>query len=163
MTELAELALEVEPLGEKTAQCDCCGKTSRTIWGAVHLGDATIATYFVAWTIAASLKNHPANFDLVLGKWGEGSDSGDRVAVSLINFENENGPGIMVVDAASRAAASADLAARRLSREEVVDTPLAAQAFGVVDAIFLGDHRLYREEEGILHRLWRKASSRLGS
>jgi hypothetical protein len=48
----------------------------------------------------------------------------------------------MVIDASSRKEFSRDLAARLLSREEVIGTPLAQQAFDIVDAIWSQDGRI---------------------
>jgi predicted outer membrane lipoprotein len=48
----------------------------------------------------------------------------------------------MVIDASSRGKTPDDLASRLLSRQEVIGTPLAPQAFEIVDAIWLGDSRI---------------------
>lgn len=92
--------------------------------------------------MGASLQDHPANMDLIVGKWGDGATSDDRVAVSLIHFESDDGPGVMVIDADERPIASNDLVGRALRREEVIGTPLASEAFSIFDAVLLNDPRL---------------------
>jgi len=76
--------IEVEPTEESGGHCDCCGHQTRTVWGHVHEDQGTVASYFMQWTVGASLERHPANFDLVYGQWGDGSSSSDRCAISLL-------------------------------------------------------------------------------
>lgn len=133
---------EIEPVGESSGKCDCCRSSSQCIWGFVHGTDGTVASYFLHWTTGASLRDHPANMDLIVGKWGEGATSDDRVAVSLIHFENDAGRGVMVIDADERPIASNDLVGKALRREEVMGTTLASKTFGIFDAVLQNDPRL---------------------
>jgi len=48
----------------------------------------------------------------------------------------------MVIDADDRFS-NADLVATTLARSDVIDTPLAAQVFSIVDAIYLQDARFF--------------------
>jgi hypothetical protein len=121
--------------------CDCCGNMSRTVWGYVHRGAATEAAYFVQWTMGA-VDLHGANFDLIIGQWGEESASSDRQAVSLAFRRLESGPSFMVIDAGDRPVASSDIVGTCLRRDDVVGTPAAKQAFEIVDAIWLQDRRI---------------------
>ena len=132
----------VEPVGESAGRCDCCRSSSQSISGFVHGADGTVASYCLHWTIGASLRDHPANMDIIVGKWGDGATSDDRVAVSLIHFENDAGPGVMVIDANERPFASSGLVGRALRREEVIGTSLASETFGIFDAVLLNDPRL---------------------
>jgi len=50
----------------------------------------------------------------------------------------------MVVDATERPIANSPLVGGALRRQDVVGTPLAEQVFGLVDAIFLQDSRIFR-------------------
>jgi len=135
--------LEVERAGESGGTCDCCGNESRTVWGNVHERDGgTVASYFVQWTVGRPIAEHPANFDLILGSWGDGTSVDDRYAVSLLYAEDEDGPSVMVIDATDAPRDMSDLAGSALRRDEVIGTPLAAAAFAIVDAIFLQDGRL---------------------
>src|SRR5262245_54709615 len=134
--------LQVEPTGAKDlGPCECCGNVTRRVWGLVHRGEPTEAVYFVQWT-AGSVVKHGANFDLVIGKWGDGATRSDRVAVSLAFRQTPDGPQFMVIDAADRDVAESDLAGRALRRDEVLGSPLAKRAFEIVDAVWLQDSRI---------------------
>lgn len=139
---MAVVEYEVEPMGAAEGLCACCGAASRAIWGVVHLqGAETVASYFVNWTPGAALAAHPANMDIILGAWGEGTGAADRVGVSLLYSEGENGPGVQVIDARSRKFAKNPLLGAALGRDEVMDTPVAQSVFGIFDAVFLQDPR----------------------
>ncbi|MGZ9812080.1 hypothetical protein ACXN5S_16580 [Pseudoroseicyclus sp. H15] len=134
---------EVEPTEESGGVCDCCGNQTRTVWGYVHKeGVGTVASYFVQWTVGRSIEDHPANFDLIYGAWGEGTTKNDRRAISLIHFESEGVPGVAVIDANTRPVASSELVGSAMSREELIGTPLAQQVFSVFDAVISQDARL---------------------
>lgn len=136
------MAIHIEPTEESTGFCDCCGSQSRTVWGSAHEADEIVAVYFVHWTVGQPLSIHPANIDLIYGPFGDGTSNLDRRAISLIHFENENGPAIMVTDAAARPFAESDLVGTIMQRSEVVGTALARHVFRIVDAILLQDPRL---------------------
>lgn len=133
----------VEQMGESSGHCDCCGNESQCVWGMVHDGDAALAAYWMNWT--ASHLSHPgANLDLVIGRWGHDASADDRVIVSLLHRQQPDGsPALMVIDAADRPAAKGELARTALARTDVVDTPLAAQVFALVDAIYEQDDRFF--------------------
>ncbi len=134
---------EVEPTEESGGFCDCCGNQTRSVCGYVHeAGGGTLASYFVHWTVDKSIEDHPANFDLIYGAWGDGTSKADRYAISLVHFETDGVPGVSVVDASDRPTASSELVGAALSREEVLDTPLAQQVFAIFDAVLLQDDRL---------------------
>ncbi len=133
---------EVEPTEESSSYCDCCGNQTRSVWGFVHEGEGTVAAYFVHWTVGKSIEDHPANYDLIYGSWGDGTDAKHRCAISLIHFETDGVPGVSVIDAKSRAIADSDLISSALGREDVVGTPLAEHVFAIFDAVILQDSRL---------------------
>ena len=128
---------EIEKLGESSGRCDCCGHSSHTIWGWIHSGPATVAAYWTNWA-DGHLSDVGATFDLVVGSWGEGTSIESRSAISLLYKAGPDG-GFMLIDAAPYKS----LAARQLQREEVVGTPLADQAFSLVDTIWEQDDRLF--------------------
>lgn len=139
----AEMMFEVEPTEESDGVCDCCGSQTRTVWGFVHEeGRGTVASYFVQWTVGKSIEDHPANFDLIYGGWGEGATKSDRCAISLVHFESEGVPGVSVINANDRPVATSDLVGSAMSREELVGTPLAQHIFSIFDAVILQDNRL---------------------
>ena len=136
--------LEVEPTDESSGHCDCCGNQTRTVWGYVRKkGAEALAAYFMHWTVGKPLDSLPANFDLIYGAWGEGSSEKDRCAISLVHFEDENGPGVTVVDARDRAVAKNELVGSSKARDDVVGTPLAGAAFAIFDAVLAQDQRLH--------------------
>jgi len=136
------LQLALEATGEHDwGPCSHCGEMRRRVWGFVHRGDATEAAYFVEWTPGGGTK-HGTYFDLIIGRWGDGSSRSDRVAVSL-EFRRESGrPQFMVIDATNRNVGTSDVVGRALARTEVLDTPIAARAYAVVDAVWLQDERI---------------------
>jgi len=85
---------------------------------------------------------HGAHFDLIFGLWGENTTRADRYAVSLEFRRTDRGPAFMVIDASQRPVAQSDLVDRALRRDEVMDTWIAADAFELVDAIWLQDRRI---------------------
>jgi hypothetical protein len=111
------------------------------VTGFIYRDGEAAAAYFVQWTIGG-VDSHGANFDLIIGKWGEGTRSSDRCAIALEFRRTENGPAFMVVDASSRRAGRSDLVGTALARDEVVGTPVAKVAFDLVDAVWLQDVRI---------------------
>jgi hypothetical protein len=120
--------------------CDCCGDYSRSVNGFVNQGDKTIAAYVVHWTL--SHLEHGAHFDLILGKWGEKTETADRCAVSLEYRALETGPAFMVIDATERPVADHELVSRALKRNDVIGHSIAEKVFAVADAVLFKDERL---------------------
>jgi hypothetical protein len=132
----------VEPTGQKdSGPCACCGNTSRCVWGYVHLPDATLAAYFVHWTVGR-VSDHWPNFDLIIGRWGDGASAADRSLVTLESRLLDTGPAFRVIDAAGRPAAKNRLVGQVLRRSDAVGQPIAQQAFAVVDAVLAQDARV---------------------
>jgi hypothetical protein len=133
----------VEKLDESGGLCDCCGQTSHSVWGFVHQGEATVAAYWMHWTVG-HLDEPGANLDLVVGAWGDKAEAEDRTAISLLYREPEDAPpALMVIDAPERPIANSVLVGNALLRAEVVGTPLAAHVFSLVDAIWVQDERFF--------------------
>jgi hypothetical protein len=133
---------EVEPTGASSGFCDCCGSRSHTICGFVRKGERAVASYFFQWTVGKCFKDHPANFDLIYGLWGENAKRADRRAISLVYFENANGPGVSVIDATNRPVANSELVGSALTRDEVLAADLSKEVFAIFDAVIVQDHRL---------------------
>jgi hypothetical protein len=109
----------------------------------VHDGGATLAAYWMRWTVG-HLSEPGANLDLVLGRWGDDATADDRFAVALMHRQQADGtPSLMVIDAAGRPMSDGDLATTALAREDVIGTPIAAQVFSLVDAIYEQDGRFF--------------------
>jgi len=138
------MAISVE-LGESHdhGPCKCCGNMSRTVWGYLSDDDGfLLASYYVQWTLGR-VADHGANIDLVVGRWGEEFSSADRFVVAVAYRLKADGPQFMIIDAAERPVAkSGKLADTALRRDQVIGSPLAAQAFAMLDAIWLGDDRI---------------------
>jgi len=134
--------ITVEPDGSNdSGPCTCCGNMSRTVWGYLRHAQNPLAAYYVHWTLGRI--DHGANFDLVVGRWGEGTSPSDRAVVAVAFRSMSNGPQFMVIDAEGRPAARPGaLADRALRRDQVIGTPLAAEVFAMLDAIWLNDKRI---------------------
>jgi len=133
-------SFEIEQGDSSLGHCECCGTTTRRIYGYVHRDGATVAAYFVGWT--KQKPDHGAAFDLIIGKWGEAATKQDRCAVALDFHIKDASPAFMVVDAHGRLKAGSELVSAVLRRLDVIGTPFAPQVFALIDAIYLGDPRL---------------------
>jgi hypothetical protein len=134
--------LSVEPTGMNDfGPCECCGDNSRCVWGFIHTSQETLAAYFVHWT-QNRVHDHGANFDLIIGKWGEQATAQDRCLVSLAYRLLGGVPQFMVIDGHDRPSAKSELVGSVLRRAEVVGQPIAQLAFAAVDALLAQDNRL---------------------
>jgi hypothetical protein len=86
--------------------------------------------------------DHGANFDLIIGKWGDQATAQDRSLVSLAYRLFESGPQFMVIDGHDRPSAKSELVGHVLPRAEVVGQPIAKVSFAAVDAILAQDRRV---------------------
>ncbi|MGX7741278.1 hypothetical protein [Rhodopseudomonas parapalustris] len=133
--------LRVTPEADQvTGRCDCCGQISRRVSGTISTSDAAVAAYQVWWTVG-HVGEHGAEFDLICGRWGDGTSASDRFVMRLHHFIAATGPAVMVQDA-SLADGLDRLAARALRRDDIIGTPRAAEVFALYDAIALQDARL---------------------
>jgi hypothetical protein len=130
----------LEQAGATAVACDCCGGTTRRVWGYLHSDSGESAAYFVQWT-QGQADIHGAFFDFVIGRWGDGTSPADRSLASLECRWLDSGPGFMTIDASTRGDYSG-VAASILNRADVVDTPLAAHLYELVDAVWLQDDRI---------------------
>jgi hypothetical protein len=134
--------LQVEPTGSKDfGPCSCCGNMSRTVWGFVHSPSSTLAAYFVQWTLNSP--QHGANFDLIIGAWGEDVTAEDRQAISLEYRVFEHGGEFMVIDSDTRPVADPSMVKEALRRDQVVGKPLAQHVFAIADAVFVKEERIH--------------------
>ena len=130
----------VDPSGKvEVVACECCGDKSTTVNGFVQGGGGETA-YSVHWT-NNKIREHGAHFDLLM------TSDPEHLAISLEFRITEDGPGFMVIDAGGRDIWKSFPHVKRFARDEVVGTPLATQAFSIVDAIWLQDGRI-RELHG---------------
>jgi hypothetical protein len=120
--------------------CPCCGNSSRKIWGLVNTDDKTVACYFVHWT-PGHTGDRGANFDLIVGRWGDDALPTERFAVSLEYRLLENGPAFRIIDAEQRPIAVSNLVGRLLARADVIGQPFSKDVFAYCDAILAQDSR----------------------
>lgn len=130
----------LEQSGATSFACECCGGTTRRVWGYLHSESGESSAYFVQWT-QGQVDAHGAFFDFVIGRWGDGASAADRAVASLELRRLDAGPGFMVIDASGRGDFTG-IAASVLNRADVIGTPLAAQLFELVDAVWLQDDRI---------------------
>jgi hypothetical protein len=94
----------------------------------------------VEWTPGHSERE--ANFDLIIGQWGESAGPEVRRAVSVAFKVLETGPAFMVQDASARRVGSSSLVSRALDGNDVVGHPIAADVFEICDLIYLSEPRI---------------------
>jgi hypothetical protein len=131
---------DLEQSGATSFACDCCGGTTRRVWGYLHSLSGSSTAYFVTWT-QNEVASHGAFFDFVVGRWGDGTSPADRAIASLEFRLLESGPAFMVIDADNRGDYRS-VATTTLSRTSIVGTPLAAQLYELADSVWLQDDRI---------------------
>ncbi len=134
------MSYRIEPTGSNDVPCECCGNASRTVWGKVYKDREPLAVYYVQWTHGRL--DHGANFDFIIGQWGEGTVAKERQAVSLAYRLMPTGPAFMVVDAADRNTAKSSLVGTSLTREQVLGSSISEQVFAIADVVLLQDNRV---------------------
>jgi hypothetical protein len=123
--------------GVEGGHCECCGTTTKRVWGSVRYKGELVGAYFVAWT--QSRPDHGATFDFILGKWGAFAAKEDRYSVALDFRLIQGAPQFMVVDALNRVTSGSSLVGTSLKRSDVIGTPLAPTVFAIVDAVYMSD------------------------
>lgn len=128
---------EVEETGSESGYCECCGNTTKRVWGFVYRFGEPVGAYFVGWT--QGMPDHGAAFDLILGDWSVSAADSDRYSVSLDFRLIDGSPQLMVVDADDRMPPGNDDSpfGTAFKRSDVIGTSLAAQVFAIVDAIYM--------------------------
>jgi hypothetical protein len=141
MSEFRNLRLEILPDDHKTfGPCDCCGQMTSRVWGYIYEESDALAVYYVEWTPGHD--GFQANFDLILGAWGENVSAADRQATALEFRKLDTGPAFRVIDAKSRQVSSSSLVSNALDRSDVIGTPIAVEVFAICDLIYLDDPRI---------------------
>ena len=128
---------EIEESGHSDGHCECCGTTTKRVWGIVGRNGAAVGAYFVTWT--QGKPDHGAQFELILGTWGDSSARDDRYMVALDHQLIDGATQFMLVDAQDRATSASPLVGTALKRSDVIGTPLAHQVFAIVDAVYMSD------------------------
>jgi hypothetical protein len=140
--EKMSVRITIEPMESKdTGICDCCGRSSRCVWGAAYADSHRVAIYFVHWTLG-HIPDQGANIDLILGAWGETATSEHRSALAMEYSLLDTGPSMIVVDAGARSFSRSPLVGNVLRRDQVVGSEVARDAFSIADAILGQDDRV---------------------
>lgn len=114
---------------------------TQRVWGYIRDDGTPTAIYHVEGKLGHAEK--PANFDLILGARGDGTTGKDRKAVALGSLRFDTGPTFRVIDpAAKRPVARSPLVGEALTREQVIDQPIAELVFAVCDAIGRENYRI---------------------
>jgi len=121
----------IEQQGTEDGHCDCCGTTTKRVYGFVRRNSTPVGIYVVTWTEGKF--DHPAKFDLILGDWGKSAANEDHYLVALDYWPVDGG--YAVVDAVNRVTTRLPHAGTPLKRSDVIGTPLASQVFAIVDAV----------------------------
>jgi hypothetical protein len=141
MHDVDVLTLTIFPENRATfGPCDHCGQMTQRVWGYVNRDEMAVAAYYVEWT--PGHEQCQANFDLIVGKWGENANASDRKAVALEYRVVETGPAFMVIDAETRKIGSSPLISEALKRDAVIGTSLAQEVYAICDVVYLEDPRI---------------------
>ena len=124
-------------------KCDCCGKTTKTIWGFISRDGSCCAVYYVSWT--EGHRERGATFLISLGDW-EDEESQDKQSFALRLKMMPTGAAFMVVDAgktqwAQNETAQNDVLGVLLNRETALASPLKTDVFAIADLILDRDKR----------------------
>jgi hypothetical protein len=141
MSEEQSMRLTILPEGQaRFGPCHCCGRYTERVWGFLERSEETLAAYYVEWT--PGHEDKAANFDLIVGRWGEGAEASHRRSVALEFRQLENGPAFKVIDAATRSYAASTLTGSAMSRDEVLEGDMRELVFALVDTVYLDDPRI---------------------
>lgn len=131
-----ESTLAVEPCIETTVgHCDTCGHDSKVFRGFVYEHGNALGLHLCHYT-----DSHPeqgVSMAVSLRGWGEGAAPSEKECVALEWLTTESGPGCRVVDAEKTSWAGEPMLGRMPSREEMLGTGRAKEAFGVSDVVRL--------------------------
>lgn len=141
MNNPANLRLEIFPSDHKEfGPCECCGNMTHRVWGWIYADESARAAYYVEWTPHSPVIE--ANFDLIIGRWGDDTPANDRVSIALEFRKLETGPAFRVIDARNRTYAKSELVGRALDREAVLQSESRDEVFACCDVIYAEDPRL---------------------
>lgn len=120
--------------------CECCGNKTKSVWGYAYKNEVILAAYFVQWTHARP--DHAANFDFLIGTWGNNKIN-DKILASWVYNTNNEGGSFCAIDGYNRPAATSELCSRALSRNEVTNNgEIIGICAEIIDALWLQDPRI---------------------
>lgn len=122
------------------APCECCGATPRIVRGFVYEASTARAIYLVRWPVGELHRD--ADVAVSIGGWCD-ADQSPRQLVTFSLRQLDDGPAFMIVDAGQTPWNSEEMLGEPRKRSEVLGTPLASEAFRILDAIALQDERVH--------------------
>lgn len=128
--------ISLELNDEKSSVCDCCNGTTTTLSRWVYKDDNAFALYLARFS-----DNHTDRSIALLvsvGGWGTDDPSG-RFSVALEMRVLENGPAVMVVDAATSPWADEAFLGQMLDRPTALAHPAIKDVFAITDRMVLDD------------------------
>lgn len=137
-----EGVLVVEPDGESSfAHCEDCDHTTRKVWGWISDETSTRAAYLARWTVGHLELG--AQLVLSIGVWGDDASPNQRRRIAVECRMGADRPAFTVVDASDFDWANEEFLGEPLTRDEVLATPIAQQAFAMLDALTEQDERFH--------------------
>lgn len=131
---LAWQDIRIEEGAVTSTPCDCCGTRTLVVEGDLIASEGWLAFYTARFT-----EGHRSNgiaFQIGTGTWSEDTAARDRWLFRAIFDPAENS--FMIVDTPP----DTGIVATALRRDDIIGSPFAAEAFAMLDAIFMKDNRL---------------------
>jgi len=131
--------IEFEP-PQELEPCGCCGFPSAVLTRFVlEDGDLHAVCYVL---LSEGHLDRTARAVVSIGPWGSGASPSDRTAFSLDLRSRDKNFAAFVRDAGESPWRNIDLLGRMLDRDEALQHPLCAEAFGIADRLFAQDELL---------------------
>jgi hypothetical protein len=134
---MSSIRVRIEQRGEETQEaCSCCGRPVYLGHGVLASERNDLANYWYRWS-----EGHDKRFVLAIRPCNERGTPGSRVAVVSGRVESENLV-YSLVDPQDSPWSDSNEFGSVLSRASVLEGPLAAEVFALVDAITENERRL---------------------
>jgi len=128
-------AITVFETEKQETPCDCCRETTVTLHGDLEQSGDWLAFYMARFT--ASHTGVGPHFRVLTGDWSDNAPTTSRwIFEAELNIEAQ---GFMLLDTSKHAGS---ISAIHLDRNDILNTPFAAEAFAMLDAIYMKDSRL---------------------
>lgn len=133
--------ISLELKGEEAGSpCPDCGQATQRVWGHVLDHQQTVASYVATWVPGS--QDHAIGYDLIFGRWDEGSSGENRVLVSMDQRVGAGDGKPRFVDAAGRVAHDPRLFSDALSWQAAMQSTRAKDLLILADIIYRNDPRL---------------------
>jgi hypothetical protein len=120
--------------------CPCCNKAARRVWGNL-IDDAGTTAYVVQWAPGTN-GSHSVQIGFVFGPWDAGTSAAERRHVAVEARPNKGAVDLRIIDAARSVIDARPLAAKAMTRAEVLGTPLKDQVLFYCEQIRVQDARV---------------------